>query len=428
MGEANWIPVDLGWWGLHSWAPHRRSTVPDEIEYVCQKALAYDACWSLETTLQKIRSCGRWEDIKRIIATYERLRLDGVFSDEVKQAVRQDGAEFQLVGSDADGWRLVPVHYGPPHLVLNEASRSWTLRCQRGPQPLRFRLYALPMVSPYGAKENPVLVDQKDASVYRRRFAAPGCRSEIKPATERAPDGEPCVAFLAASSRRDNAGWAARRLDLPRSGPRRNWPGLIEGLPEEIGKGKQWARPLGLWVHGDGQGEVLNIQLQSSNGGYRDHYIDIDFTGWKYVELTQPETDRVFDFKAGYLQKHAVRHFQYDKLRSVYVRYNSIPAGREVRCMIGPIKALREHWRPVAQPTLTVNGQTIAFPCELRTEQYLEFDGRGPARLYDREGKLISLVEPEGRVPALRQGQNTIRLSCRNDASYSQRVEVIVIH
>ncbi|HID22413.1 MAG TPA: hypothetical protein EYP14_08425 [Planctomycetaceae bacterium] len=205
-------------------------------------------------------------------------------------------------------------------------------------------------------------------------------------------------------------------------------PGLIEGLPEQIPEGKQWARALGVWVHGDGKGEVLNIQLQSANGGYRDHYIDVDFTGWRYFELTRPETDRVFDFKAGYLPKHAVRHFQYDRLRSVYLRYNSIPAGTAVRTLIGPIKALREHWLPLVRPALTINGRTITFPCQLATEQYLEYNGTGPAQLYDRNGFLIRKVPPEGSTPILKQNDNHIEFTCEPGPERSMRAEVTVIH
>ena len=102
---------------------------------------------------------------------------------------------------------------------------------------------------------------------------------------------------------------------------------------------------------------MLNIQLRAANGGFRDHYVDVNFTGWKYCELTRPESERVFDLPAEYLDKHAIAHFQYDRLSFLYLRYNSIPVGSEVQCLVGPVKSLRENWLPVKDPAFTINYQ-----------------------------------------------------------------------
>ena len=45
---------------------------------------------------------------------------------------------------------------------------------------------------------------------------------------------------------------------------------------------------LGLWIYGDGKGELLNFQLNNSREYYTawdDHYVDVNFTGWRYFEL-----------------------------------------------------------------------------------------------------------------------------------------------
>jgi len=51
---------------------------------------------------------------------------------------------------------------------------------------------------------------------------------------------------------------------------------------------------MGLWVKGDGSGALLNIQIRSPreyHGCISDHYIDLDFVGWRYVELLLRERD-----------------------------------------------------------------------------------------------------------------------------------------
>ncbi len=44
---------------------------------------------------------------------------------------------------------------------------------------------------------------------------------------------------------------------------------------------------LGVWVRGDGKGEVLNFQVQSPThivGALGEHYVTVDFEGWRYFE------------------------------------------------------------------------------------------------------------------------------------------------
>ncbi len=46
----------------------------------------------------------------------------------------------------------------------------------------------------------------------------------------------------------------------------------------------------GVWVYGDGRGEILNLQLRSHrlySGGLDEKIITIDFVGWKYFELVE---------------------------------------------------------------------------------------------------------------------------------------------
>ena len=51
---------------------------------------------------------------------------------------------------------------------------------------------------------------------------------------------------------------------------------------------------LGVWIYGDGKGELLNFQLNNTREYYTawdDHYVDVNFTGWRYFELLLRERD-----------------------------------------------------------------------------------------------------------------------------------------
>ncbi|MHB8864364.1 MAG: CIA30 family protein, partial [Pirellulaceae bacterium] len=106
-------------------------------------------------------------------------------------------------------------------------------------------------------------------------------------------------------------------------------------------RGRQFPQPLDLtgcqairaWVHGDGQGEALKIQLSDGQGGYRDNYLAIDFTGWRQVTLTDPPFNTL----------------KYDHVTTLNFYYNGMPAGTTVTCLIDQVEAvLRQNGRDQA--------------------------------------------------------------------------------
>lgn len=99
-------------------------------------------------------------------------------------------------------------------------------------------------------------------------------------------------------------------------------------------RGKSFPRPLDLrackairaWVHGDGKGQALKIQLYDGEGGYRDNYLPIDFQGWRQVTLTDSPINTV----------------RYDRVTTLNFYYNGIPAGQTVACLIDQVEAICE--------------------------------------------------------------------------------------
>ena len=84
--------------------------------------------------------------------------------------------------------------------------------------------------------------------------------------------------------------------------------------------GKTFAQPVnlleqgfGVWVYGDGKGEVLNFQWRAPehlSGGVSEHYAVIDFTGWRYFEFVEPESDRQLDYGWPYFYADPDREFE----------------------------------------------------------------------------------------------------------------------
>lgn len=80
------------------------------------------------------------------------------------------------------------------------------------------------------------------------------------------------------------------------------------------------------WVHGDGQGQSLKIQLLDGTGGHRDDYIKIDFTGWKPFTLNKASSDTL----------------DYKNITNLNLYYNGMPPGKTVSCDIDQIEAVIE--------------------------------------------------------------------------------------
>lgn len=85
-------------------------------------------------------------------------------------------------------------------------------------------------------------------------------------------------------------------------------------------------RALRAWVHGDGRGEALKIQLYDGAGGYRDNYVPIDFHGWRQVTLTNCP----------------VNTLRYDRVTALNFYYNGLPASTTVTCFLDHVEALLE--------------------------------------------------------------------------------------
>jgi hypothetical protein len=72
------------------------------------------------------------------------------------------------------------------------------------------------------------------------------------------------------------------------------WAQAVAKFPAKLNLTQH--RALGLWVKGDGGGEVLAVQLDIDQASYLHFYLPITFAGWKYCELGEPEGDRVMEF------------------------------------------------------------------------------------------------------------------------------------
>lgn len=418
--EAMFMPAHLGWWAIIATDdPRKEPTFADDIEYLCAKCVGYECGLSPQGfTPDTYAKSYNLQRLGAIIKKWENLRLAGTFSEPTKAKLRKLGDEYTLV-DDGGKPKLRPVQY-EKHKVegLDSPTNTWRVNNKFGKQPARLRIEALMSAGPYDAPDNIVLADFKEPSQFADKKTAPGVSFGIESSTQQVKSGD-VSGKLAASREADDGdkSWAVAAKDFS---------------PDLDLRGHE---ALGVWVHGDGQGEIINIQLKNAehvSGGLAQHYVIVDFTGWRYFEMIEPEGDRIDDYiwpASGWNIYSLYRELvEPAKVHHFSIWYNNIPAGKSVNCYLSPVKALPLVKTKLVNPSIEIGGKKIIFPVELESGQYIEFNSSTDCKVYNADGDMLGEITLQGDAPDLEPGENTITFSCAppaNGASARARVTAV---
>ena len=191
---------------------------------------------------------------------------------------------------------------------------------------------------------------------------------------------------------------------------------------------------LGVWIYGDGQGELLNFQLTNPIQfwpTFNEHYVKVDFQGWRYFELLCRErnADRYADYVWPYQDTSGVYRSPliHDHVSALNIWYNCLPPGREAICCLGPVKALRTVKTRVKNPAIKAGGNEILFPVVLESGSSLEFGGGTECSVFDERGKLLQNVHVNGPTPVLATGDNRMEFRCEAVTGLQPRAKITAI-
>ncbi len=405
----NLLSGDVGWFAPHVHSLTAEAVTPDEVLLLCLKALGGNAPISFSVSAANLWNNERMPEMLAIIRACDELKQQQYFSPSALAALTEPRAEFDLQ-QRADGeWDLRPMQFGPP-IVANaadEARAAWTADNPYGAQRPFIRLRARSRLAAYGDPGNVVLVDPAAGNPFvAEGTAADNLTQSIEPAIEKTPDGAAALAYTAANNGDGPSGWTKIAAKLP--------------TPVDISQ----HRRLGLWVKANGSGGILNVQLAGTNCR-RDHYIPLDFSGWRYVELEQPEDRRYWEYSwpGTWTDLFYTDWSIYSATSEVDLYFNGLPAGARAQCLIGRLEALRELPGALQSPGLEAGGQQLTFPVSLQPDEYVELDFAGRCRHFDPNGKVLATVSPSGEL-ALEPGANTVRLVCAAADEHTTRAEV----
>ncbi|MFA5814539.1 MAG: hypothetical protein WC865_02850 [Bacteroidales bacterium] len=417
------LPLHLGWWGNQTWNPPQvEPTFPDDIEYLCCKMIGNNAGLSMLGGVDEknLDANPLFRRLIAIIKQYEELRHKNYFNDTIRALLRQPGKEFTLFREENGEWNFKPVAYqkhkvaGPDH-----PTSHWIVNNEFGLQPVKLRIEPLMSVKPINDPANVVLADFLQPGEFSNEGSAAGVSGGIKTSTEKPNEAIASGLFSAR---------------VPETSPGEGmWIKMEKKFEPWLNINNNQA--LGVWVKGDGKGQLLNFRIESpshlSFGARGDHFVKIDFTGWKYFELVEIASSEFSNYiwpDSGFYVYDSFRHtVQFNNVDKLQLWYNNLPAGEEVNCMIGTIKALPMVPVTIHNPCITIGSEKIIFPVRMESGMYLEFRSQTDCKLFGSKGEFLQDVQVDGKIPVLKNGDNKISFACRAPVGVNSRVQVTVI-
>ena len=413
------IEPQLGWWAPREPGPQARGHFLDEMEYFAAKNLGLGAAMSVQG-VDVTHKPARYHIERQftVLGWHERLRLARYFDDTTTKRVAVPGDEFRLRQERDGAWRFTPVKMAAHRIsALGNGSEQWTGRNPFAAQPLAARIEALHAVAPYDSAQRKIVSDFADLTAFQQATASRDVTLHLAAETADTRGGAGNLRLHAENkgAAKDGA-WARAALTFP--APYRDLTGT---------------GAFGVWVKGDGSGALLNIQLATPREymhALSDHYVTLDFTGWRYVELLLRERDveRMTDHQWPYGGTYDIYRNPIDlaHVSGLNLYLNDVPAGGTAEVVLGPVIALPVQPAELKNPALTVNGASLALPVTLKSGQFIELEPGGECVHYDERGDLLARVRPAGTIPALRAGDNALAFTCEKPPGVSARAEVTV--
>jgi hypothetical protein len=408
------VHTQLGWWSLQNYKDRlAAATTRDVVEYLAVKCLGNDMAFSLEEVKPAdLLKNANWARLLPVLGQYEPLRSKGAVSEDIKAKLRVPGEEFTLVSQGGQS-QFLPVTYDEHKVTAVDGVQNILRVTNRySAQKPRFRIQALMSAAPYDAPGNKVLADFDTPGEFGRSQAAPGVSCQLGVSNEQVKVGKASGSFAARNNKAERRGaWAMWGKSFA---PLVN----ISNCPA-----------LGVWVLGDAKGEVINLQLVDVTGpgpAVGEHYVIVDFKGWRYFELVEPEGKRWSDYLWPYDNPLAVYRETPDntQITELNIYYNNLPPKDTVNCLLSPVKGLTVNRVELQNPRLSLGDATLTFPVTLETGYYVEFNSMEDCKLYDPNGTFLGDCSPVGEVPTLGEGVNRMIFACDGPDSYNARALV----
>ena len=395
--KGSLLEPQMGWWKPRQADGTARGHFLDEMEYFAKRNTADDAAMSLQGVDLRRQRITPFAVVSQmtLLGWYERFRRAHAFTPEALALFDLQGVDARL-RQGADGrWTARRVDMTKRRVTkVGDGSETFEVQA-KADCPAAVRVEAL-----YCAKRSAegVVLISPDQELQVSAAAEPKMEASLSRGDSE--HGRTLVLTAANRGGTLRGSWA-------------KW-GWTTEMPYFNAKD---SKSFGFWVKGDGKGETLCLQLCNSREygrGCSDHYVKIDFTGWRYVEVLLRERDaaRIEEFSWPHSNIHNMQYVA-SALRTEHVwaasfLMNEVPVGGSATVEVTAVVGRPIEKNATSAAAVTVNGVRHEMPFALESGDYAELDD-GAWVKYSEKGV------PMKRVPAqaarLRAGKNTVSYS-----------------
>ena len=407
---ANFTRPDIGW---YYWF---RECRPDQIEYVCAKALGIDGSISLETSREALERLTQSRQMMEMIGRWERCRAAKAFDQATKELLKEQQRDFRLFDDGQGGWKLYGAAYEEPRQVeqLDGVQNRWTIQNDRAePVALGLELVRGDREQSAGAydapdaKRLPALDDpskwqlgpQNDYAKYvvgagaitaGVGVARDGVTQALRSSPEPGPGDQPALVYTADNQGADQ-GWSGIGMRLP----------AVQDLS---------GQPLfAIWLHGDQHDEQVRIQLRDTAGRFVDHVEPVTYPGWRLVSFPMAKDG-----------------FDATRVEFLMLYFNNLRGKQQVEIRIAGPRVVPQLAAPEIEGlTLTINGAAIDLLDRLPARTALTAGGPDGATFWPggmAQGRPVTL---SGELQ-LKPGANEVILSSAEPAEFGGDLAVLV--
>jgi hypothetical protein len=102
--QRNLMPGMLGWFSM------RNNTPVEDIEWMLARSAAFNAGYAFVSGDKQFKTNGQTDEILRLIGEWEKARMEGAFSEEQKERMKDINNEFHLETLGENRWNLYQIH------------------------------------------------------------------------------------------------------------------------------------------------------------------------------------------------------------------------------------------------------------------------------------------------------------------------------
>ncbi|MBR5460529.1 MAG: hypothetical protein IKV53_06635 [Clostridia bacterium] len=353
----------------------RKTLFHDDMDYLGKYALAYDMSIVFHPlSVTSVNSNPFHHDnIEYYTKRYTKLRKSHYFKDSVLERVRALDGEWRVI-ERGDGYALQQMYYEQANLgkLLDSSDLSFKGK------------------NPFGKQTPFIRVEARYSTLFEEPLALAELGS-IKPMTE-----DSVALPLSTNTITDRIAMTLR----------------VKGTGNE----------------NDAALISLSGGVRGEAGGRLDHFISLGFEGWREFILLDVENAQ-YDTEKFPFHKISTNYSSYDTyrftpplntLKQVAVRVSGETADK---AEFGTLTSFKHTPAPIKNPSVTVNGETVTFDCELHGGDYVEYDPvTSKALLYHNAEQTIEEIAITGKLAVEGEFTATYSAQALSDAPLRARV------